>query len=246
MVGVSDKIREQELAVLTLRQPEWHQVNSVGDESSTPVDEFTELRHGLHQMALHEVGDPFVRLLTELRLQLDLEHAVLENLLVLGRKLIERKVDADIGATPVISSTHCTIPVVLANHSQFGVERYADAGIARKLESRTVVEATHDYVCRSSDKFVTIQNKNHAPGFSFRVITAYWTSFASWIIESTSAWVFLPFLTRAWNSASTVYSPRKKAFTRCSLIGNRAFTDFSPVQSSRWVLRSTNIYGPKQ
>jgi hypothetical protein len=82
----------------------------------------------------------------------------------------------------------------------------------------------------------------HSPGCNFLVKIEYWTSFASWIIISTSCCDFFPFLTSCWNSASTVYSPRKKALTRCSLIGKRALTDFSPVQSSRWVLRSTNIY----
>ena len=79
------------------------------------------------------------------------------------------------------------------------------------------------------------------PGWSFLVRIAYWTSFASCIIESTSAWVFFPFCTSCWKSASTVYSPRRNGLTWCSLRGNRALTDFSPVQSSRCVFRSTYI-----
>ena len=85
-------------------------------------------------------------------------------------------------------------------------------------------------------------NKEGVPGRRRRVSTAYWTSFASWIMPSTSAAVFLPLRTSASNSASIVVSPRRKAFTRSSRIGKRALTDFSPVQSSRCVLRSTKIW----
>src|SRR6266852_5866693 len=52
----------------------------------------------------------------------------------------------------------------------------------------------------------------------------------------------LPFSTSALNSSSIVYLPQRNAFTLSSLIGKHALTDFSPVQSSRWVLRSTNIW----
>jgi hypothetical protein len=41
--------------------------------------------------------------------------------------------------------------------------------------------------------------------------------------------------------APRMYSPRRKAFTRCSLVGKRALTDFSPIQSSLCVLRSMKI-----
>ena len=81
----------------------------------------------------------------------------------------------------------------------------------------------------------------YSPGLSFLVMIEYCTSAASWIIDSISCCDFFPFLESSRNSLSMVYSPRKKALTFSSLIGKRAFTDFSPVQSSRWVLRSTKI-----
>src|SRR6266849_11133067 len=57
--------------------------------------------------------------------------------------------------------------------------------------------------------------------------------------HTVHAWLFS---TSALNSSSIVYSPQRNAFTLSSLIGKHALTDFSPVQSSRWVLRSTNIW----
>jgi hypothetical protein len=95
---------------------------------------------------LHELHHPPGRLLAELRLQLHLEHAVLEELFVVRGQLFERKVDPDVCAAPVVPSARLPVPVVLAHHGKLGVERYPDARIAGQLESRAVVEGAHHCV----------------------------------------------------------------------------------------------------
>ncbi|KAI3491676.1 hypothetical protein L1887_43988 [Cichorium endivia] len=67
-----------------LRQPERNQVDAVGQQGGTSVDELGELGHGLYEMARDQIADPLRRLLAQLRLQLDLKDAVGEALDVLG------------------------------------------------------------------------------------------------------------------------------------------------------------------
>lgn len=192
-----------------------------------------------HQMRLDKISDPCRWFLTKLSLQLYFQNTVFEELFIFERDLLERMVNIDICAPPVVARAYPTIPIVFSNHCEFGIKRYPNPRISRQLERGSVVKTREDvskiYVTNVCTYVLTT-------GFNFLVNMVYWTSFASWIIESTSCCVFLPLATSCWNSSSIVYSPRKKALTRCSWMGKRAFTDFSPVQSSRCVLRSTKIY----
>lgn len=81
--------------------------------------------------------------------------------------------------------------------------------------------------------------KENGPGPSRLFLTAACTSLANLIIESTSLSLFFPLFRNASKVSSMVYSPERNALRKFSLMGKRALTLFSPVQSSRWVLRST-------
>lgn len=95
-------------------------------------------------MRADEFCDPLRRFLTELGLKLDFQDTIGEQLFVFGSELLERMVDPDIHSPPVISCSCAAVPIILADHGQFGVERDTDTSISWELESSSVVESAHD------------------------------------------------------------------------------------------------------
>lgn len=94
-------------------------------------------------MTRDELTYPLGRLLTHLRLQLDFQHAVREQLFVRVFDLVERPIDANVDSTPVLARSHVTVPIVFSNKRELRVERNADTGVTRQLESSAVVERAH-------------------------------------------------------------------------------------------------------
>jgi len=95
-------------------------------------------------MRLNKILNPLRRLLTELGLELDFKHTVLEDFLVLFGHLIEREVDANVGATPIVPRARTTIPVVFPNHREFSIKRDSHTCVSRELEGSSVVKGAHD------------------------------------------------------------------------------------------------------
>lgn len=110
------------------------------------MDELGELGNGFDEMRRDELLDPLGRLLAHLSLQLDLENTIREELLVVVLELLERPVDTDVVATPVVARACLTVPVVLADERELGVEGDTDASVAGKLEGGSVVEGAHHFV----------------------------------------------------------------------------------------------------
>ena len=69
----------------------------------------------------------------------------LEQLLIRRRQLLERMVDPDIHAPPIIPSARLAVPVVLSYHRELRVERDTHPRVAWQLERRPVVERPHHY-----------------------------------------------------------------------------------------------------
>lgn len=67
------------------------------------MNEFREFGNRLDQVTAHELAYPLWWFLTHLRLQLDLEHSIREQLLFSLGKLVKGEVDADIGSPPIIA-----------------------------------------------------------------------------------------------------------------------------------------------
>jgi hypothetical protein len=70
----------------------------------------------------------------------------LEEFTVFQDELLKRPVNAYICAAPVVARPHSSVPVILTDHCKLRVERDAYTSVARKLESRPVVECSHNYL----------------------------------------------------------------------------------------------------
>lgn len=127
-----------------LRQPKWHEVNSLGHQSGTTVDEFGKLWHRLDQVRVDQVSNPLRWLLANLCRELDLENTIREQLLLRRANLMEWVVDAEIGSAPIAVGTVVAVKVVLADHGELSVEGDTDAGVSGELECGSVVERSHD------------------------------------------------------------------------------------------------------
>ena len=90
-----------------------------------------KLGHRFDQVRLNEVGDPLRRLLTILGLELDFQDTIGEQFFVFRRELLEWIVNPDIHPPPVVSRSSTPIPVILADHGQFGIKRDTDTSISR-------------------------------------------------------------------------------------------------------------------
>jgi hypothetical protein len=110
------------------------------------VDKFGKLGDGGDQVAVHEIGDPGRRFLTQLSLQLYLQDGIRKDFLVLFRHLVEREIDPHVFSPPVLAGPGFAIEIVFSDHGQLGVERDSDPSVSGKLERRSVVERAHD--CR--------------------------------------------------------------------------------------------------
>ena len=102
-----------------------------------------ELGHGFDQVRTDKLRNPLRRLLTELGLKFDFQDTIGKELFVLGSKLFERMVDSNIRPPPVVSRSTTSIPVILADHRKFSVERDTDTSISWELEGGPVVEGAH-------------------------------------------------------------------------------------------------------
>ena len=130
------------------------------------MDELAELGHGLDEVAADELAHPLGRLLAHLRLELDLEDAVREQLLVLVGQLGEGPVDADVGPAPVVARPLAPVPVVLAHERQLRVERDAHARVAGELERRAVVEGADDCERERKRESGAARTSSSSAGFS--------------------------------------------------------------------------------
>lgn len=97
-----------------------------------------------HQMGRDELPDPFGGFLAHLGLQLDFEYAVREELLVILWELVERPVDSNIHAPPVVPGSDLAVPIVFADERELSVERDTDTSVSWKLEGGPVVERADD------------------------------------------------------------------------------------------------------
>jgi len=113
-----------------------------------------ELGHGFNQVRLNELRNPLWRFLTKLGLKLDFQNTVGEQFFVFRSELLEWVINPDIHPPPAVSRSSAPIPVILADHGQFGIERDADTSISRELEGSSVVEGTHYYESESQGTFV--------------------------------------------------------------------------------------------
>jgi len=113
-----------------------------------------ELGHCFDQVRLNELSDPLRRLLTKLSLKLDFQNSVGEQFLVFRSELLEWMVNPDVHPPPVVPRSSTSVPIIFADHGQFGIERDTDTSIARELERGSVVEGTHYYANDGQETFV--------------------------------------------------------------------------------------------
>lgn len=116
------------------------------------MDKLGKFRDCLDQMTRDQFPNPLGRFLPHLGLQLDLQHSVREFFNIPSGELIEREVDPDVGSSPVLSRTLSTIPVVFSDEGELSVEGDSDSCVTGKLESRSVVEGSHDCTKEGSAK----------------------------------------------------------------------------------------------
>lgn len=123
-----------------LGKPVREEVDFIGEEGGCAVDELGELWDCLDEVRGGELADPFGWFLASLGLELDFQDSVGEALDVFRGELVERPVDADVHAAPVVAAAGRAVPVVLADEGELSVEGDTDSGVAGELEGSTVVE----------------------------------------------------------------------------------------------------------
>jgi len=113
-----------------------------------------ELGHGFDQVRSDEVCNPLRRFLTELGLKLNFQDTISEQFFVFWTELLERMVNPDIHPPPVVPRPTASIPIILADHGQFSIERDTNTSIPRELEGSSIVKGTHYYKNEGQRVFV--------------------------------------------------------------------------------------------
>lgn len=88
---------------------------------------------------------PYLRHRVNPMSRLGIKEYGLEEFTVFRYELLERPVDAYICAAPIVVRPHSTVPVILTDHCELRIKRDAYTSVTRKLESRPVVECSHNY-----------------------------------------------------------------------------------------------------
>lgn len=102
-----------------------------------------ELGDSLDQVRPNELCNPLRRFLTKLCLELDFQNTIGEQFFVFRSELFEWMINPNIHPPPVIFRSTASIPVILADHGQFCIERDTNTGISWELEGSSIVESAH-------------------------------------------------------------------------------------------------------